>query len=60
MTKGQFNQMFKEMLVDCRDGYYGYDELRDECWYYLDNEQMRNKELWKEVKKLRKNLGISV
>lgn len=54
MTKGQFNKMFRGLLKDSRDGFFGYDEIMDECWYYLHNEQMRNKDLWKEVKRLRR------
>lgn len=46
--------MFKQLLKDSREGYFGYEEIMDECWSYIDNEQMRNKELWKEVKRLRR------
>lgn len=57
MKEREFRKMFKEMLKDSRDGYFGYEEIIDECWYYLNNEQMRNKELWKEVQKWRKKYG---
>lgn len=54
MKKSEFNKLFKNLLKDCREGYFGFEEMQDEIWYYLNNEQMRNKELWKEVKRLRK------
>lgn len=58
MKKSEFNKLFNNLLRDSRDGYFGYEEIKDELWYYLNNEQMRNKELWKEVQKLRKRLKI--
>lgn len=60
MTKREFNKMFKQLIDESRDGFYGYKEMRDELWHHYDNEQMRNKELWKEVKRLRKKLSIEV
>lgn len=58
MTRGEFNKLFNGLIKDSRDGYFGYEEIKDEIWYYFNNEQMRNKDLWKEVQKLRKKLGI--
>jgi FMN phosphatase YigB (HAD superfamily) len=40
-------------------GLYGIPEILDEIWYYYNNERERNKELWKEVKRLRKKLGLA-
>lgn len=60
MRKRDFISRFKNMKKDIKDGYYGFDELIDECWSYVQEEQWRNKDLWKEVKKLRKKLGIEV
>lgn len=54
MKRAEFNRIFKGLLKDSRDGYFGYEEIMDECWNYINNEQMRNKELWKEVQRLRK------
>ncbi len=45
-------------MQDIKEGYYGTPELIDEVWGYIEDEKLRNKELWKEVKRLRKKLGI--
>lgn len=60
MKRREFNKLFNGLLQECREGFCGYEEMKDELWYYLENEQLRNKDLWKEVKKLRKKLGLSV
>lgn len=58
MKKSEFNKIFKTLLDESRDGFYGYSEMKDKLWYYYNNEQLRNNHLWKEVKRLRKKLGV--
>ena len=54
MTKQQFNNLIKGLFKDMDEGYYGKTEIIDEIWTYFENEKLRNRELWKEVQKLRK------
>lgn len=54
MKRSEFTKMFKQLLKDMDEGYYGQVEFIYEIWDYFNNEQMRNKELWKEVQRLRK------
>lgn len=57
MKKGEFKARIKDMLKDVKDGLYGLEEVIDEIWGYIQEEQWRNKELWREVKKLRRQVN---
>lgn len=57
MKKSEFIKLFKGLTKDIKEGYYGQAEMIDEIWDYFNNEQMRNKELWKEVQRLRRKLA---
>lgn len=54
MKKREFNKLVRKLIEECREGFFGWGEMIDEIWWYIYAEQERNKDLWKEVKRLRK------
>lgn len=56
MKKSEFKKLIRNMMQDIKDGYYGKDEMIEEIWSYIRNEQQRSEVFKREVIRLTKIL----